>query len=483
MKVKKSPRSLGNVQFFHSKKVKKRKQWKRETSSIVLVLPLQFIYIHTEKRGGQVQLFKNSLTKREMGSTQKKDPIVSHFSHPHPLECTTEPSTGNNVRCFGCNLRIVTHGDQHYYRCKTCAFFLHQVCYKMPLITNHPSHPRHDLVLLLIPSSPPINAIFTLNNCVACRNHVTGLCYHCAECNIFFHALCMSLPLSLSITHHPHKIKLEFSPPYDFFCDLCNKPSYKGWLYRCSMCEFDIHLACALENIEPKLSQLPQSNALIMRLVAQQIGGKSSRSSDQEDFDSAIAWDEKLYSPIKKGNTNSSGKLKDIVELELQEETELISFSRAVFSGNNLEERTPLRDKMTLNHNNGTPSSSSHQLSDSYFSIDLAKSYSTHHERTSQVRREGISSDHIITRSVAISSNSTGRVIEEPIGVANWPNNDSHNMAHQINKPKAISDFVESSQKVVVRNPKDQTIVTTKSESVSSITLVVVFVISSASTP
>nr|KYP70616.1 hypothetical protein KK1_009837 [Cajanus cajan] len=223
------------------------------------------------------------------------DPNVFHFSHPHPLECTTPPST-KNVTCFGCKLEV-NHGED-YYRCKTCSFSLHHVCYKMPLITNHPSHPSHDLVLLVIPSSPSTKATL---HCAACGHHVTGFCYHCAECSIFFHSLCLALPVSLAIIYHPHEIKLEYSPPYDFFCDLCNKPSYNGWLYRCTMVSGSVG------------DSVKGYDYLIMRLVAQQIGG-----GIREKFDSG--WDKRLYSSTRishNRNNTGSGKMK-IVGLELK---------------------------------------------------------------------------------------------------------------------------------------------------------------------
>lgn len=48
---------------------------------------------------------------------------------------------------------------------------------------------------------------------------------------------------------HPHTLELEFSPPYGnakgFRCDICGIPGSDHWLYRCSRCEFDVHLRCA----------------------------------------------------------------------------------------------------------------------------------------------------------------------------------------------------------------------------------------------
>ncbi|CAJ1908459.1 unnamed protein product [Sphenostylis stenocarpa] len=408
---------------------------------------------------------RSTFTKREMGSAQK-DPGVFHFSHPHLLECTTSTSTANIVRCFGCKLKVKCGED--YYQCKTCAFSLHHVCCKMPLITSHPSHASHDLVLLVIPST---NATL---NCVACGHHVTGFCYHCAECSIFFHALCLALPISLTIKYHPHKIKLEFSPPYEFFCDLCNNPSKDNnrWLYRCNMCEFDTHIACAVDNLEPLLFQnpsFPQSSPLlkqltslqvehkkfnasvdssckgyeyeIMSLVAQQIEGGS-----RENLDSATAgWDKRLYSsPWKKHNRTESEKMK-FVELELQEKelrpAELLS---------KLEERTPLRDKSTpLSDHSGT--TFSNQYSDSYFSIDLAKSYSAH-ARRSHVQKEGgndqITRAATMPQRINVVSNSAQR--EEPFLLLNNKLN-----AAIIIKEIRTSDVRKSSQRVMMENSNE----------------------------
>ncbi|MED6182350.1 hypothetical protein PIB30_027720 [Stylosanthes scabra] len=274
-----------------------------------------------------------------MGSSS---PSVVHFSHPHPLEFTTANNENEKVEtCFGCKLSFM-HGES-YYHCKPCNFSLHYACYKMPLITKHPSHSKHDLVLIVIPSSPATRATL---RCTACGHHVTGFTYHCAECSsVFFHTFCLALPLSVAITPHAHRMELEFMPPYDFFCDLCTKSSYNiGWLYRCRMCEFDSHIACAVNNIEPQSVEhpsFPQSNALlkqfatnhgggvvyeIMRLVATQIGGVA----------------------VQEGQARSPARRKVS-----------IPGGGGDFRAY-LEERTPLR-----NHSN-TPS-------EAYFSIDLSK--------------------------------------------------------------------------------------------------------------
>ncbi|KAI9121928.1 hypothetical protein K1719_006617 [Acacia pycnantha] len=296
---------------------------------------------------------------------------VFHFSHPHALQLTTSPPTPT---CSGCKLHI-TSGNT-YYRCKSCAFSLHYFCYKLPIITHHPAHSSHDLVLRSSPASPGGGTV----NCLACGHHVTAFCYHCAECGVNFHTFCLALPLTLSIANHSHKLKLEFSPPYDFFCDMCKKTSYNGWLYRCNSCEFDTHLACAVQNLEspffshsntllrkiwdPQVMTHMKSNggvgdnsigSEILHLMVQQVGGEIRGNINEGKVN---GWDKRISSPRQSRMASS--------------ELQLIELSPAGESGN-LQGRTPLQDKLTPRSD--VSASPSNQFSEAFFSIDLAKSY------------------------------------------------------------------------------------------------------------
>ncbi|KAI3412253.1 uncharacterized protein J3R85_017627, partial [Psidium guajava] len=98
----------------------------------------------------------------------------------------------------------------------------------MPRKLQLPAHPDHCLTLLSTSSSFRGDS-----TCKACEQQVNGsFRYSCAVCGISYHALCSALPPSITIASHPHVLKLLFSLPYEFRCDLCNKPSYRGWLYR-----------------------------------------------------------------------------------------------------------------------------------------------------------------------------------------------------------------------------------------------------------
>ncbi|XP_055814927.1 protein VACUOLELESS GAMETOPHYTES-like [Solanum dulcamara] len=175
--------------------------------------------------------------------------VFQHFSHGHQFVYINKQS---NAICSGCKLNILP--GKFYYKCETtCSFFLHQECFNMPKILQHLVDPIHHLTLLAtVPCS---------SKCNACGKEIAGFSYSCDKCSTYYHTLCLlALPLSMELPSHCHKLDLEFCPPYDFECDLCKKPSYKGWLYHCSSCEFDAHISCAIarktENTGDKLMEL-----------------------------------------------------------------------------------------------------------------------------------------------------------------------------------------------------------------------------------
>ncbi|CAL5430805.1 unnamed protein product [Camellia sinensis] len=179
----------------------------------------------------------------ELQQTKEKKLLSRHFSHEHPLEHTSSPPKGDTAACFGCKLNIFS--GKEYYKCKICPFSLHKVCHNMPKKVQHPADPEHHFTLRAMPHSSSTTASF---NCKACGLCIIGFYYNCDKCGDYYHILCSVVPLFVKMPSHIHQLKLEFSPPYDFQCDLCKKPSYNGWLYRCGLCEFDAHLSCAITN-------------------------------------------------------------------------------------------------------------------------------------------------------------------------------------------------------------------------------------------
>ncbi|EOY02306.1 hypothetical protein QUC31_018246 [Theobroma cacao] len=163
---------------------------------------------------------------------------IQHFSHPHLLELTN-PLTLNITPCSGCKLQ----SSGWMYICKSCNFTLHTSCSQLPQLITHPAHPGHPLTLLPTPAYP-----VRCFNCDACGQQGHGFSYHCYQCNFDIHSVCASKPLSLLHQSHPCQLQLFFYPPYEtkgFSCDLCHQIGSNHWLYRCSICNFDVHLTCA----------------------------------------------------------------------------------------------------------------------------------------------------------------------------------------------------------------------------------------------
>ncbi|KAJ4835743.1 hypothetical protein Tsubulata_043216 [Turnera subulata] len=299
--------------------------------------------------------------------------ILYHFSHQHPLEyCTISTSTGNATTCYGCSLEIVPGKD--YYSCKTCLFSLHPVCSSMPRKAQHPAHPNRHLTLTV---SPPSDLNKNLS-CGVCQQPISGFYYNVVGCSIYYHILCSSLPLSVTIPSHPHPLKIQFSPPYDFRCDLCEEPSYRGWLYRCRFCEFDAHTACAIFNqiahgmplTDGKMDHGSESNDQLMQLMAQRaMSGIGERNDHQEIVSgtTVTGWDERLRSP--KEDLQIKGPLTDqLMGLKRTKPYMPSSF------GNTGEQSRDYYPSITMSSDQDL-TIPSYQFSDLCFSIDLLNSY------------------------------------------------------------------------------------------------------------
>ncbi|XP_062109755.1 uncharacterized protein LOC133821538 [Humulus lupulus] len=304
---------------------------------------------------------------------------ISHFSHDHPLTNTNSPPK-ENYFCSACKLKITSSVTAEYYTCKTCSFSIHQICYNMPRKTQHPAHHIHRLTLQT--TSPSTSEEGTLT-CKACGNRINGgFYYSCAQCGVCHHILCSALPLSISVSSHLHELKLTFSSPYDFSCDICAKPSYKGWLYRCQLCEFDTHLLCAVSNRRTKFLM---QNRIVPLLNSS--NGQIATNSSSANYNSEV---EEVVHLVTQGLIEQSPASSPDFSLNSLQENLTITSTVGAFTqtdsklgltssnpGKQFRYQSPLtpvsEDLST------TPST---QFSDACFSIDLAKSYSGWQART-----------------------------------------------------------------------------------------------------
>ncbi|KAI3780234.1 hypothetical protein L2E82_10205 [Cichorium intybus] len=161
-----------------------------------------------------------------------------HPSHPHRLQlsATIPPS----ATCAACNNRISETG--RIYTCTPCSFFLHASCSKFPELITRNSHP---LSLL------PTNGVF---RCNACNQNVAQFGYRCqTSCDFNFHVLC-AFPSRVTHPFHPEPLTRTFSyaccENWGFSCAVCGHTSGPDqWLYRCVLCNFNVHLHCATYNL------------------------------------------------------------------------------------------------------------------------------------------------------------------------------------------------------------------------------------------
>ncbi|KAI4310667.1 hypothetical protein MLD38_035627 [Melastoma candidum] len=281
-----------------------------------------------------------------------KDPSsFRHFIHEHPLECSDQMPLSQDVCCFCCGLRVSAENGG-CCSCKACEIYLHGICSRFPPTVRHDSHPDHSLALVSV--SHGVGRASGV--CQACENLITGFYYRCAVCEVSYHPLCLSLPQSISINCHPHSLQLECSA-YEFRCDMCNKPSYRGWLYRCGLCEFDIHLGCAFSRI----TKLETSNFSIGNIPCDETTGRELMRLLVDKF---------VNMEKASGRSPAGGWL------EIAKSPGGRNFMKGVriVSPASFEQSQFPDDKSVLLDVSMTPS---YQFSETYFSIDLAKSYST----------------------------------------------------------------------------------------------------------
>ncbi|KAG9130858.1 hypothetical protein Leryth_024964 [Lithospermum erythrorhizon] len=180
---------------------------------------------------------------------------INHFSHQHPLQLynhsTLQIST--HLTCSGCH----DEASGSMYHCSICNYYLHKKCSEMPQKITHPFDQEHVLCLLEKPKYP--EGIF---NCDACGQKGGGFSYHCETCGTDLHILCASLPIHFNHHCHVHQLTLSFSPAYpkkSFHCGICQCLGSNVWFYRCSSCEFDVHLSCVSALRKPQV-QHPTSS-------------------------------------------------------------------------------------------------------------------------------------------------------------------------------------------------------------------------------
>ncbi|KAK4595895.1 hypothetical protein RGQ29_014112 [Quercus rubra] len=164
-----------------------------------------------------------------------------HFcDSKHPLVFI--PDYRGGVTCRGCQESI--HGPHYWCKESGCPWYAHhKSCAEVPLGLHHPLHPIHPLILS--PEQIDYGKDIQFSNCKLCNESRNQYTYRCSRCDFNLHITCASLaPTTMEPDFHHHRLT-PFWKWATFTCDLCGKKD-EGTPYLCHLCDFWIHGRCSV---------------------------------------------------------------------------------------------------------------------------------------------------------------------------------------------------------------------------------------------
>ncbi|XP_057837425.1 protein VACUOLELESS GAMETOPHYTES-like isoform X4 [Cryptomeria japonica] len=164
--------------------------------------------------------------------------IIHHRSHPGHWLSLFKYK--REFRCKDCG----EEGRGNGYGCAVCNFDLHISCATVNMIERkqdiqHPIDPGHWLSYVQYPRG------FICNGC---GEKGRGNGYGCAVCNFDLHITCAMVNMAEEggiqhPSHAEHRLSF-FKYKTEFKCDSCGEKG-RGNGYGCAACEFDMHISCA----------------------------------------------------------------------------------------------------------------------------------------------------------------------------------------------------------------------------------------------
>ncbi|KAJ0027773.1 hypothetical protein Pint_36403 [Pistacia integerrima] len=154
------------------------------------------------------------------------------------------------VHCSGCESSF----SGSAYSCAHCQYFLHEQCAKASRTLQNSTHSLHRLTLF--PSTPYSAGSFSCN---ACGLPGTAFSFCCALCEFDLHVDCALSPQTVKHEAHPHELSLSFAlphleaRPHNCPCGICHKVlDFNLWTYNCNGCNFHVHASCASNKIRDR---------------------------------------------------------------------------------------------------------------------------------------------------------------------------------------------------------------------------------------
>ncbi|XP_057505526.1 uncharacterized protein LOC130788843 [Actinidia eriantha] len=209
--------------------------------------------MHLPMRDELVRLI-DFLVKQICLGDNEGEPELNHFSHKHPLiffnvpgdddlchgnePCRLDEENKDKI-CSGCDRTISTS----FYSCRSCNFFLHKWCAKLPVVLNRRGLHPHPLMLC-----KEIYEAGRKFSCASCFGHFKGFCFQCSnpKCGDRYYYLdvkCASLPISIVHEIHEHPLLLKENCLTEG-CAACHRKSGIA-SFGCGTCNFSLHFLCA----------------------------------------------------------------------------------------------------------------------------------------------------------------------------------------------------------------------------------------------
>ena len=124
---------------------------------------------------------------------------IQHFCHDqHPLVFKEDERGG--YLCYACREPVLGPS----YSCIKCDWYYHhKSCAELPRELQHPSHPKHPLILF---DEWEFDKDKKFSKCEVCKENRWEYTYGCFRCNFNLHTKCASLPLTLESEVHDHPL-------------------------------------------------------------------------------------------------------------------------------------------------------------------------------------------------------------------------------------------------------------------------------------
>uniref|UniRef100_A0A2N9HMM1 Zinc finger PHD-type domain-containing protein n=1 Tax=Fagus sylvatica TaxID=28930 RepID=A0A2N9HMM1_FAGSY len=160
---------------------------------------------------------------------------LQHFcDNKHPLVFNQNERGG--WPCYGCRERV--YGPSYW--CKECGYVHHKSCAELPLGLHHPLHPKHPLILFDMSNYD----VKDYSKCEVCKeDRRLEYRYRCSRCDFNLHIRCADLPLNKESEIHDHPLTRIWKL-VKFTCDLCGKEGNDA-PHLCALCNFWTHKSCA----------------------------------------------------------------------------------------------------------------------------------------------------------------------------------------------------------------------------------------------